>query len=81
MKIVGIAALALLLAGCGQAGYYEAVAEESIKNAKDIEAAALEDAPCLIGLGAWSRMNDARKRDFVFGLCVPDAGDYGVSIE
>ena len=75
---VTIAALAL--AGCAQGRYYEAVTETAVKQAKDIEAAALEDAPCLIGLGAWSRMPDFNKRLGSFALCVPDASRFGVVI-
>jgi hypothetical protein len=72
---------ALVLAGCAQGRYYEAVSEEAVKEAKNIEAAALEDAPCLIGLGAWSRMPDERKRLGVFALCVSDAARFGIRLE
>ena len=72
---------ALILAGCTQAGYYEAVAEKATKDAGDIAASALEDAPCLIGLGPWSRMDDWRKRIGAFYLCVPDAERFGVTIQ
>ena len=71
----------LALAGCVSAEQYAGAAEQAAKDAKDIEAGVLEDAPCLIGLGAWSRMDDPRKRDGVFYLCVPDADQYGVSLQ
>ena len=73
--------LMLALMGCTQARYYETVAEEATKEAKDIEAMALEDAACLIGLGAWSRMSDYRKRIGAFYLCVPDAERFGITIQ
>ena len=70
----------LLLSGCSSAEYYAGAAETAAKQAKDIEAGALEDAPCLIGLGAWSRMEDFRKRLGAFYLCVPDAARFGVDV-
>lgn len=70
-----------VLAGCSNAGRYAAAAEEATKEAKDVEAAILEDAPCLIGLGAWGRMADMRKRNAAFLLCVSDAENYGVKLE
>lgn len=71
----------LIMSGCVDAGRYAAAAEQATKDAKNVEAAVLEDAPCLIGLGAWSRMPDPRKRGGVFYLCVPDADNYGVSLK
>ena len=71
---------AFLVASCSQVSSTQAAAEKAAKDAKDIEAATLEDAPCLIGLGAWSRMEDLRKRNGVFYTCVSDAERYGVSI-
>lgn len=73
--------LLLALGGCVSAAQYETAVEQAAKDAKDIEASALEDAPCLIGLGAWSRMDDVRKRKGVFYLCVPDADQYGVELQ
>ena len=78
--ILGLIVLTVALSGCGRARYYEAVSEAAVKDAKDIEAAALEDAPCLIGLGAWSRMPELRVRNAVFALCVPDSQNFGVVI-
>ena len=72
--------LALLTVGCARAQDAATLAEEKTKQAKDIEAQVLENAPCLIGLGAWSRMQDPKKRDGVFYLCVSDAERYGVSL-
>ncbi len=69
-----------LLVGCVNADYYAAVAEEATKKGKDTEAGILEDAPCLIGLGAWSRMEEDRKRQAVFLLCVPDAARFGLTM-
>ena len=81
MRKITVILLGLLLASCTQAGYYEAVAEKATKDAGDIAASALEDAPCLIGLGPWSRMEDWRKRVGAFYLCVPDAERFGVTIQ
>ena len=69
-----------LMSACVSAEQYAGAAEQAAKDAKDIEAGVLEDAPCLIGLGAWSRMDDIRKRRGVFYLCVPDAEQWGVRI-
>lgn len=71
----------ILMTGCVDAGRYAAAAEEATKEAKNVEASVLEDAPCLIGLGAWSRMDDPRKRRGVFYLCVKDAEQFGVNIQ
>lgn len=70
----------LSLSGCVDVGRYAAAAKEATKEAKNVEAGILEDAPCLIGLGAWSRMDNPRKRDGVFYLCVPDSDQYGVKL-
>ena len=70
----------LLIGGCTSAQNAATLAEERAKQAKDIEAGVLEDAPCLVGLGAWSRMEDPRKRDGIFYTCVPDADRYGVDL-
>lgn len=75
-----IAPAVLLLAGCARSNEVAAAAKEATKEAKDTSASVLQDAPCLIGLGAWSRIEDPRKRNGVFYLCVPDAADYGVDI-
>lgn len=79
-RLIMVFTLLALAAGCTEARYYEKVSEEAVKEAKDIEAAALEDAPCLIGLGAWGRMNDLRKRKATFLLCVSDADQFGVTL-
>ena len=79
MKILAIVVL-VFLAGCTRAQDAATLAEERTKQAKDIEAGVLEDAPCLIGLGAWGRMTDPRKRHGIFYTCVPDAERYGVGL-
>lgn len=71
----------ILMSGCVSAEQYAGAAEQAAKDAKNLEAGVLEDAPCLIGLGAWSRMDDVRKRRGVFYLCVPDADQYGVVLQ
>ena len=70
----------LLIGGCTSAQNAATLAEERTRQAKDIEASVLEDASCLIGLGAWSRMEDPRKRNGIFYTCVPDAPSYGVDL-
>jgi hypothetical protein len=65
--------LALLLLGSCETA--------QVKEAGDKSAETLQDAPCLIGLGPWSRMDDRRKRIGAFYLCVPDAEDFGVRLE
>ena len=80
-SLIALLLATLALAGCANSQRYAAAAEEATKQAKDTEASILEEAPCLIGLGAWSRMTDPRKRDGVFYLCVPDAADYGVELQ
>lgn len=62
----------LLLGACATAG---------VKDVGDLSAEALQDAPCLIGLGPWSRMDDRRKRVGVFYLCVADAEEFGIRLE
>lgn len=76
-----LALLVFLLAGCTQAEDAATLAEEKTKRAKDIEAGILENAPCLIGLGAWDRMPDLQRRKAVFLLCVNDAGQFGIKLE
>ncbi len=70
----------LALGGCARTKDAQTLAVEKTKEAKDIEASTLQDAPCLIGLGAWSRMDDFDKRTATFALCVPDSERFGVGL-
>ena len=80
MRIIAVLVIAGLLGACTRAGPAAEAAKERTKEAKDISAGLLSEAPCLIGLGAWSRMDDKRLRDGIFYTCVSDAERYGVTL-
>lgn len=66
--------LLLILSACAnRAAGYATTIEQEVKASNDVAASLLEDAPCAMSLGAWARMEDQRKREAVFKLCVPDA--------
>ena len=64
----GIIAICLL-SGCTQARVYQGAIHEAAEEAKNLEAETLTAAPCLIGLGAFFRLdNENHKRALVL-LC------------
>ena len=66
---VGVALLCLWLGACGQTRYYKDVSETAIKEAKNIEAETLVAVPCLIGLGAFFRLDDENQKKALVLLC------------
>ena len=68
----------IVLTGCGQARMYQGAITEAAREAKNLEAETLTAAPCLIGLGAFFRLdNEDHKRGLVLlcgkGADIPEA--------
>ena len=79
-KPLGCALVAILLLGGCTAGTQAVIdsalanTEQGIKDAKDREALALKQAPCLIGVGAKNRVLTRPEQNAVESLCGGTAG-------
>lgn len=64
-----IAITMMAMGGCAEARYYQAAIHEAAAEAKNLEAETLAAAPCLIGLGAFFRIDDMDVRRGLVLLC------------
>ena len=68
-RYIPIYLLALALPACTQARVYQGAIHEAAKEAKNLEAETLTAAPCLIGLGAFFRLDNENHKKGLVLLC------------
>ena len=69
MRWIPIVLATLILTSCAQARMYQGAITEAAREAKNLEAETLTAAPCLIGLGAFFRLDNENHKKGLVLLC------------